>query len=278
MIKNFEGKIALVTGGSSGIGLATALLLSCLGAHVWLMARNQERLEAALSMVNSARKSNDQNCGIVTADITCNEAVIKAVSRVQTMVGNPDILINSAGDVYPAFFHEMDINIVRQIMELDYMGTVHVTRACLPAMIAHHSGHIVNISSVYGFLGGYGYSAYCAAKFAVRGFSDSLRAELKPLGVSVSIVFPQNTATPQLERENNLKSPIMKILDTTKVISAETVARDIIHGIARKQYMIFPGMESKLLFWLTNVFPSGIPWLMDSLIKNAYSKVEKESK
>ena len=163
-------------------------------------------------------------------------------------------------------------------MEVDYFGTVNVIKACLPSMLQRRSGHIVNISSVYGFLGGYGYSAYCASKFAVRGFSDSLRAELKALGINVSVVFPQNTATPQLEREVGLRSPAMNALDTTKVISAEDVAKAIVRGIERRQYVILCGAEAKFLFWLIHIAGTMIYRIMDWTVASAQKKVKGISK
>lgn len=278
MRADFSGKVALVTGGSSGIGLATAKLLSASSAHVWLMARNRERLQSALSQVESVRLNSSQRCGLVVADVTDIAQVESAVAQVSKACGAPDILLNSAGDVYPGLFHELDVDVIRSIMEVNYFGMVHVTRACLPLMLKRRAGHIVNISSVYGFIGGYGYSAYCASKFAIRGFSDALRAELKPLGIGVSLVFPQDTDTPQLERENRLKSPLIKALYDTKVMTAEAVAGAIVRGIRRRQYVIIPGAEGRFLYRLTAILGNGTYWVMDRLVSGAKKKIESGRK
>lgn len=278
MKTQFDGKVALVTGGSSGIGLAIARRLAAKGANVWLMARDRERLKSALSLVESARKMANQRCGAIVADVTDIAQVNAAVAEVQGECGAPDILVNSAGDVHPCLFCEMDINTVHRLMDVNYFGMVHCTHACLPAMTERRSGHIVNISSVYGFLGGYGYSAYCATKFAIRGFTDALRAELKPLGIAVSIVFPQDTDTPQLERENKLKTPIMKALNETHVMTAEEVASAVVRGIARRQYVIIPGGEGKFLYRLTSLLGGGTYWVMDYMVSRAQRKAERAGK
>ena len=275
---NFAGKTALVTGGSSGIGLATAKLLSSLGANVWLMARNPERLKSALAQVEVARQNSSQRCGVQVCDVSDITQVDRAAAAINSAAGAPDILVNSAGDVYPCLFQDLDIKVLRSIMETNYFGMAQVTRACLPGMLARRSGHIVNISSVYGFLGGYGYTAYCASKYAIRGFSDSLRAELKPQGVRVSVVFPQDTQTPQLERENQLKTPMLKALNESSVMTAEAVASAIVKGIAKQQYIIIPGGEGKFLFRLTSLLGEGTYWLMDTMVKNAQKKVERARK
>lgn len=270
--KPFDGKLAVVTGGSSGIGLATAKRLSQLGAHVWLVARNARQLESALSEVQKVRKIQSQRCGLAVADVTDAQQAGNAVANLARTFCSPDILVNCAGDVYPCLFSEADADVAHRLMEVNYFGAVNMIRACLPHMLSSRSGHIINVSSVYGFLGGYGYSAYCASKFAVRGFSDSLRAELKPMGINVSVVFPQNTRTPQLEREEKLQSPVMKAIDNTRVISADAVAEAIVSGISRKKYVILAGTEAKLFFWLSNLLGTGIYPLMDWQVAMALKK------
>ncbi len=270
----FSGRVVLITGGSSGIGLQTGKLLSQQGAHVWLAARHKGRLESALREVESARCRLGQCFGAVIADVTDLNQAATAVARVTETCGSPDILINSAGAVYPGLFRDTEITVMRHLMEVNYFGTVHMTRACLSSMVTRRQGYIVNISSVYGFIGGYGYSAYSASKFAVRGFTDALRAELRPLGIGVSIVFPQNTATPQLEYENELKPDVVRALDNTRVMSPRDVAKAIVHGIARRQYVIIPGTEGRLLFWLSGLSSSALYWVLDRLVDRALRRAQ----
>ena len=116
--------------------------------------------------------------------------------------GVPDLVINSAGIARPGEFEGVTLDDFDQMMAINFMGTVNVTHAILPAMLQRKSGHIVNISSLVGFLGMYGYTAYASSKFAIRGFTDSLRAEVKTKGIDLSIVFPTDTDTPQLAEEN----------------------------------------------------------------------------
>lgn len=259
----YRDKIVLITGGSSGIGKALAILLSRAGARLWLLARGKEAL-----LQTQAQLSSESH--IVPVDVADWEQVQKAVDEIRRVSGAPDMVINSAGVTHPGYVQDLPIEIFHRMIAVNYLGTVHVVKAVLPAMIARGSGHIVNISSVAGFLGVFGYTAYGASKYAVRGFSDTLRAELKPLGIRVSIVYPPDTDTPQLAYEAPLKPPETKALaGNAGLMSAEAVAQAILRGVARGRYTILPGMETKLLYKLSHWLGDGVYPIMDWLIARA---------
>lgn len=268
---------ALITGGSSGIGLALARLLTAEGMNVWLVARRQEALDHALAELEPLRNSKEQCCsGVVAADISDPAQAERAVNQVIEAVGVPYLVINSAGVTQPGELLEQSADVFQQMMQVNYFGTVYITKAVLPGMVARHSGHIVNISSVAGYLGVYGYAAYSASKFAVRGFSDVLRSEVKHLGIRVSLVFPPDTDTPQLAYEQPYKPPVLVALEEgTKPMTAEAVAKDILKGVKRNRYLILPGMQAKALFWLNGLLGSAAYAVVDWQVSDAMKKIEQ---
>jgi 3-dehydrosphinganine reductase len=269
------GKVALVTGGSSGIGKAIACGLAERGLHVWLLAHRNDVLETALKEVETHRKEQNQVIGTVSADVSDVDQVRSAVNQVIETSGTPDLLVNSAGVAHPGYVQELGLHIYHWMMEVNYFGTVYVTKEILPAMLNRGSGYIVNISSGAGFLGVFGYTAYGASKFAVRGFSDVLRAEMKLHGIGVSVVFPPDTQTPQLEYETSFKPVETKALaGNSKVISPNEVAHEMIRGIERGKYLILPGLESKLIYLLNRYFEGGLIFVMDQIIARANRKIK----
>ncbi len=269
---SFKGRLVLITGGSSGIGLALAQLLAREGARIWMLARRKEVLQQAVSTLAGA---DGQQHGIVSADVTKLDEVRAAVQRVQAEAGVPDVLIHAAGSSHPAYVQETSPEVFREMMELNYFGTVHSVMAWLPSMLERGSGSIVNFSSGAGFLAPFGYAAYVPSKYAVRGFSDALRLELKPLGIHVSIVFPPDTDTPGMETENKTKP--FETLDafSTKLLPAETVAKGILRGMQRGQYVILPGGEINLYYHLTSLLGNGTYPVMDAVLAGARRKKAK---
>ncbi len=272
----FEKKIALITGGSSGIGLALAKLLAGTGAHVWLIARDEGKLATALQDVKKSCIDPAQRSGFAAADVADPKQVQKAIDKVMREIGLPDLVINSAGITFPGYVQDIPLDVFHQMIDVDYLGTVHVVQALLPGMVERRSGTIVNISSVAGFMGVFGYSAYGAAKYAVRGYSEVLRAELKPLGIRVSVVFPPDTDTPQLAYENGFKPmETRELAGNAGVMSAEAVGREILKGVARNRFAILPGSEGKLFYRLSGILGGGLYPIMDSMIASAIRKKEK---
>ncbi len=252
-------KVILVTGGSSGIGLAAAKQLAAAGGHVWLTGRRRELLESALKEVQAARRDPSQLCGMAPADVSDSAAAAGAVEAVTKAAGTPDVIINSAGITQPGYVQELSLDVFERLMRVNYFGTVYVTAAMLPAMIKRGSGHIINISSMAGYLGVFGYSAYGATKFAVAGYSEVLRAEMKPHGIRVSVAFPPDTDTPQLAYEEPFKPAETKAISgNAKALSADTVAKAILRQAEKGTFMIFPGSDSRLFYLMSSKLPKSL--------------------
>jgi 3-dehydrosphinganine reductase len=263
----------IVTGGSSGIGEAVAKMLVRRGANVAIIARRQALLDAALAEFEAERVAPAQVFQAYSADLSDWEQTQAAIAAVTAGDRTPDILINAAGITHPGYFEELPIEVFRRIIDVDFFGTLYPIKLVTPMMMARHSGHIVNFSSVAGFLGAFGYSAYGAAKFAVRGFSDVLRSELKPYGVHVHVVFPPDTDTPQLHEENKIKPlETSELAGKVNLLQPEDVAREVIRGIEHNKYNIIPGLESKLAFLLSNGVSGLFRWYFDRVIASARKK------
>ena len=264
---------ALISGGSSGIGLALAEKLFAQGWDVSLMARDQSRLEIARDQIAKQRHEPSQRIQIFSADVTDAAAAAATVSA--SAAHQPlDLLVTSAGIVQPGEFGDLPADAFAHTMNVNYLGTVNLVRAALPAMRARGKGRMVLISSGAGLIGLYGYTAYAPSKFAVRGFAEALRAELKPEGIGVSIVYPPDTDTPQLHAEIAARpNATSRIAAGAKVLSAGEVAEAILTGVARGRFIIAPGLEMKLLSVLHSLIrPALNRFLFDPVIADEHRK------
>jgi 3-dehydrosphinganine reductase len=216
---------------------------------------------------------------MIPADITDLDQVLETVASVEARTGCPDLLINSAGVTQPGYVQDHDLDVFKWMMDVNYFGTVNMIRAVLLGMIDRGSGYIVNISSMAGFIGAFGYAAYGASKYAVRGLSDVLRTELKPHDIGISIVFPPDTDTPQLAYENEFKPFETKYLTgIPNERSPEEVAEAIVRGISRGDYLIFPSFDTRLWFKINNLLGAGVYPIMDILVDNARRKKDNQEK
>ena len=273
---NYKDKRVVITGGSSGIGLALARELAAHDAQITILARDPKKLNQALAEIQAA-KAGDHHA--TSLDVSNAQAVQAFAQEITQQQGTPDMLINAAGVAHPGYVQELDLQIYRWMMDVNYFGTVYTTKAFLPEMIARRSGIIVNIGSLVSVLGIIGYTAYGASKFALRGFSDALRMEVKSYGIQVAIVFPPDTNTLQLAYENQYKpAELKKILNTVKMepIEPDVVARAILKGLERNKYVIFPDFGTNFLYRAISILNNGVYPILDWLLKKARNDITKE--
>lgn len=248
----FAGRLVLITGGSSGIGLALAQLLAHAGARVWILARRTDALATALSSLPAVKAGTH---GLLSADVSNWEQVQTAAGALKEQAGVPDILINAAGAARPGYVEETPLEVFHQMMDVNYFGIVNSVMTFLPDMLARGSGYVVNFCSMGGFMALFGYASYTPSKYAVRGLTDSLRLELKPRGIRFSVVFPPDTNTPGMEQENKTKPYETLVAFSSKLESPMDVAKRVLRGMKRGQYAILPGFEAN--FWYRLVYLVG---------------------
>lgn len=190
-MESLDGKVALVTGASSGIGEATALALAARGASVAVAGRRRDRLASLVERIETAGGKGLALPGDVSIETDA------ATSAAETLAafGRIDILVNSAGVNEAGGIETLTSDQWQKVIAINLMGTIHVCRAVFPAMKAQGTGDIVNISSTAGRRAGWRFAAYSTSKFGLTGFTESLRQEAGPLGIRVSIVEPGATAT-----------------------------------------------------------------------------------
>lgn len=274
---DYKDKSVLITGGTSGIGLELARLLAARGAQLFLFARSQDNLNKTINDLQTVQAGEYH--GIPT-DVSDANQVAKSVKQVIETAGVPDLLVNCAGAAHPGYVQDLDLEIFHWMMDVNYFGAVFVTKAVLPGMIERKSGYIVNIASLAAVVGMYSYTAYGASKFALRGFSDALRMEMKPHGIQVSIVYPADTDTPQLTYENQYKpaelKQILQILPALDPIPPEQVARAIVGGIDRQKNVIIPDLGTSLFIKLINILGNGIYPVLDWLLARAQGQIQSQ--
>lgn len=238
---------AIITGGSSGIGLAIAKSLSARGTAVSLIARNREKLAAARETLLAAA-GDDARVQAFSADVRDQEELRQAIGSAVEGFGTPDWGISCAGIVIPGIFVNQTLRDHEDQWRTNYLGSLQFTHFVLPHLEKSNRPRLVLIASGAAFAGLYGYSSYGPAKFAVRGLAESLRVELKPRNVSVTIAFPGDTDTPQLRAELKLRPKVTSELASgSGVMSPEAVAKGIIAAAERGDFQVTFGWQLRML-------------------------------
>jgi len=257
MRNTFKGRTVIITGASSGIGKALALQLADEGAWLALAARNAQRLD---SLAEECQQRGGKALAIPT-DVADESQCRALVQRTQEMYGRIDTLVNNAGiDVVGKLEDLPDLSLFKQVIAVNFYGTVYCTYYALP-YLKETRGRIVNISSLGGMLAIPFNTSYVASKFAVIGFSDSLRMEVEQAGVSVTAICPFLVVTEfherYLDKDGQPKGPSGRAIYTEHTMSADQCAQIVLRAARRRkrQVVIRPG---PLALWLKLIAPGWV--------------------
>lgn len=256
---SFSDQVIWITGASSGIGEAMARDLARAGARLVLSSRRPEELERVRRSV--ARP--DEHI-IVPLDLTQASTFPKAVADVLARCGRIDVLVNNGGVSQRALAMDATLEVERALMEVDYFGPVALTKAVLPSMRERRSGRIVVVSSVMGYVGTPGRSTYAAAKHALHGYFDSLRAEIWRDGIGVTLVCPGYVKTAVSDNAVGPRGEKHGKTDGTHLtgISAEKCSAAIVRAIANGREEVYVGREVYAIY-----VKRFLPWLYSRIVR-----------
>lgn len=271
-----KGKVAIITGASSGIGLAAAKEFAAQGSFLALAARNREKLDSIVAELNAKYgKTEDgrEKFIAVAADVTKEADCRNLIERCAAHFGKIDILVNNAGISMRALFKDLDLSVIKSLMDVNFWGTVFCTKYALPWLLKS-KGSVVGVISIAGFKGLPARTGYSASKFAIYGFLDTLRVEHLHDGLHVMIFAPGFTASNirnvALVADGTQQGETPR--DEEKMMSAEAVAKRLAKGIKRRKSQIILTPIGKLTVFLNKFFPR----LVDRLEYN-YMKREPNS-
>ncbi len=257
-----KDKVVIITGGSSGIGRALAEEFGKKGAKVLITGRKKADLD---NTVSDLIHKGIQIHGFFD-DASQEEDNKKMAAEALKLFGRIDVLIGNAGITMRALFEDVDINVVKKVMDINFYGVVYATQACLPEIIKN-KGSVVGISSIAGFRGLPGRTGYSASKFALNGFLEVLRTEMLHRDVHVLTACPgfttSNIRNRALTKDGSVQGESPR--DETKMMSAEECAEHIYQATLKRKNFLILTTQGKLAVWLNKLFPS----LADKLVYKA---------
>lgn len=264
-----KDKVVVITGASSGIGLALAYEFGLAGAKLVISGRNMQKLMEAENSLKSKQISVVSVVGDVANQVDSSLLISRAIKE----HGKLDVLICNAGISMRATVAEVNVEVLKKLMDTNFWGTVYACKFALPHIL-QSQGSIVGISSIAGYRGLPARSGYSASKFAMHGFLESLRTEVLKKNVHILLACPGFTASNirNVALVANGSSQGESPLEETKIMSAQTVAHIIYQGVLHRKRDIVMTSQGKLTVWLNKIFPT----FMDKMVYNHFAK-EKDS-
>lgn len=251
-------QVAVVTGASGGIGEATAKALARAGYTVALIARRAEALETIREHIQSA----GGHAHVYPCDASDAEAVGSTCGAIINDHGLPEILVNNAGVGRWLSVCETESHEAVEMMAVPYFAAFYFTRALLPAMLERGSGHLLHVTSPAGFVPIPGAAGYSAARWAMRGFHESLWAELRGSGVSSTLVVPAKVDTPYFENNPGAEARIPSIAKLMGTRTPEEVAQGIVRALRRRPKVVLMPFMLRAFMWMQRLLPGAVDWLV----------------
>ena len=249
----FKGKVIVITGASSGIGLASAELFASLGAKLSLAARSEDKLKELAGRISP---DPDRDILCVETDVSVEEDCRNLIDRTVEKFGRIDILVNNAGLSMRAMFRDLDLSVIKTLMDVNFWGTVYCTKYALPFLL-QSKGSVVGVISIAGFAGLPGRTGYASSKYAIRGFLDTLRIEHLYDGLHVMVFAPGFTASnvrnAALTADGSRQGKTPR--DEGKMMTAEKVAMYMAKGLEKRRSEMILTPIGKLTVLMHNIFP-----------------------
>lgn len=263
---NFKNKVVVITGASSGIGRSCAEEFAKRGANLVLAARQYVTL---CEITAGLEKDYGIKAVAVQVDVTKEEDCELLIKQALITFGSIDIVVNNAGISMRALFNELDLSVLKNLMDVNFWGTVYCTKYALPEILKT-KGSIIGVSSIAGYRGLPGRTGYSASKFAMNGFMEALRTELLNTGVHVMVACPgfttSNIRVAALAKDGASHGETS--MEEGKMMSSEEVASRIVDGIASRKRTLIMTAQGKLTVWINKLLPA----LADKLVFNHFTK------
>lgn len=274
-MKNLNNKVAAITGAGSGIGRALSLNLAQQGCHLALSDIDDKGLAETLKLLEpySVKVTTEK------LNVADKDAVYAWANQVVTDHGKVNLIFNNAGVALSGTVDALDIDDYEWIMDINFMGTLYGTKAFLPHLEAAGEGHIINISSIFGLTAQPLMSGYNASKYAVRGFTESLRQDLELTGsnVSTTCVHPGGIKT-NIAKTSRMSDSVKQALGSDSessikefergfITTAGKAAKTILNGVQKNRRRVLIGPDARFFDFIVRLFPTGYQWLFTKAVK-----------